>query len=187
VVETKPGCFEKTTLNLTVLPQIVINDLSIIGDNGTGNGAILVEIVGGSPPFTYLWSSGQTTGSIFQVSHGSYTLTATDSKGCSESFNFVVPEVTATNEPVDANNELKIWPTIISSGGKINVFCAGNKSIELKGIQWWDVSGHLISSINNPINLPVAIEAPVATSGTLCFVRLTRDDGNSSWFKVVIQ
>ncbi len=188
VEETKPACFEKTTLNLTVLPAIVIHDLSIIGDNGSDNGAILVEIVGGSPPFTYLWSTGQTTGSLFKLMHGQYTVTATDSRGCSQSFTFVVPMVTGVEDLAGSQDDLKIWPTIVSSGEKINVFSPMGKHIDIKGIQWWDVSGHLIFSIDHlDTGIPNSIDVPIMTSGSLCFVRITSRNGNSSWFKIILQ
>ena len=67
VEEIRPGCFEETVLNLSLLPEIFVNDLSIIGDNGSGDGAIFVEINGGTPPLTYLWSSGQTSESLFNI------------------------------------------------------------------------------------------------------------------------
>jgi hypothetical protein len=37
---------------------------------------------GGTPPYTYLWSSGETTSCITKTAAGTYTVTVTDSKGC---------------------------------------------------------------------------------------------------------
>lgn len=37
---------------------------------------------GGTPPYTYLWSSGQPYPSIGYLSEGTYTISVTDSKGC---------------------------------------------------------------------------------------------------------
>ncbi len=37
---------------------------------------------GGTPPYTYLWSNGGTTAQITGLSSGTYTVTVTDSKGC---------------------------------------------------------------------------------------------------------
>jgi hypothetical protein len=68
--EIKPGCFEQTILHLEVLPAIVVNDLSIMADDGFNHGAIIVEITGGNPPFSYKWSSGQMTEYIFNVPDG---------------------------------------------------------------------------------------------------------------------
>lgn len=186
-VESNQGCTERTTLHLSVLPAIVIHDLSVIGDNGTGNGAILVEIIGGSPPFTFLWNNNETTESLFQIFHGSYTLTATDSHGCKETFHFVVPMVTGIDDP-NASLDYRVWPTIVAQGEKLNVFSPLSKHLEINDIQWWDVNGRKVSSLNDVhTSMPMSIEAPLSASGSLYFVRITLTDGHSSWFKIVIQ
>ncbi len=188
VEESNPGCFHKTTLHLSVMPAIVINDLSIIGDNGTNNGAILVEILGGSPPYTFLWNNAKTTESLFGVQHGAYILTVTDSQGCTQKFNFVVPMVTGIDDPSESQFDLKIWPTIVTGGEKLNVFSSTGSHVEIKNIQWWDVNGRMIlMSDKFTSGVPVSIDSPYAVSGSLCFVRITLMDGNSSWFKVIIQ
>jgi hypothetical protein len=46
------------------------------------NGSAVVSVVGGSPPFTYSWTSSQTTATLSNVCAGSYTVIVTDSYGC---------------------------------------------------------------------------------------------------------
>jgi hypothetical protein len=45
-------------------------------------GSINVTIISGTPPFSYLWSSGQTSEDISGLLPGFYSLTATDQNGC---------------------------------------------------------------------------------------------------------
>ncbi|MEO6132974.1 MAG: SBBP repeat-containing protein [Saprospiraceae bacterium] len=188
VEESQPGCFAKTTLHLSILPAMVIHDLSIMGDNGTGNGAILVEIIGGSPPFTFLWNSGQTTESLFEVENGAYVLTVTDSRGCTQSFQFVVPMVTGLEDPGTASDDIRIWPSIVAAGEKINVYSPSGDHLSIKHVQWWDVNGRLITSTSDVgTSLPVSIESPSDVPGSVCFIRITSTEGNSSWFKVIIE
>jgi hypothetical protein len=144
VEEVSPGCFEETVLNLTVLPQIVINDLSIIGDHGNNDGAILVEIVGGNPPFAFLWSNGQTTESLFNIMHGHYTLSVTDAKGCVEVFEFNVPMVTSSSG-IAHEVTFRIWPSLVSTSDLLYLLhnAAGDPVIHLN---WWDTNGLLLSS-----------------------------------------
>ncbi len=52
---------------------------------GQTNGRIQVNTLGGTPPYTYLWSNGATTSTIIDLSSGSYGCTITDSKGCRDS------------------------------------------------------------------------------------------------------
>ena len=50
--------------------------------NGDSSGEINSFVQGGTPPYSYEWSTGQTTASINQLAPGSYALTVTDDKNC---------------------------------------------------------------------------------------------------------
>ena len=63
------------------------------GDNNN-QGTINVDIYSGVPPFTYLWSSnvtGQTGPNLVGLTGGTYTLTLSDSSGCTLSRSINVP------------------------------------------------------------------------------------------------
>jgi uncharacterized repeat protein (TIGR01451 family) len=50
---------------------------------GSGNdGGVSLTVTGGAPPFTYLWSNGATVPGINNLPAGSYTVTVTQSNGC---------------------------------------------------------------------------------------------------------
>ena len=47
------------------------------------NGAIELDIEGGTLPYTYQWDNGVTTKNLIGIPSGTYSLTVTDSRGCS--------------------------------------------------------------------------------------------------------
>jgi len=56
----------------------VVNETCLPG----GDGSIDLNVSGGTPPYTYLWSNGATTQDIFNLSAGTYTVNVTDQNGC---------------------------------------------------------------------------------------------------------
>ncbi len=52
---------------------------------GGSNGKVISTVYGGTTPYTYSWSNGQTTGTASNLTAGSYTLTVTDKNGCTGS------------------------------------------------------------------------------------------------------
>ncbi|MCF8373961.1 MAG: SprB repeat-containing protein, partial [Bacteroidales bacterium] len=63
----------------------------IITDNtGTNNGAVDITVWGGTPPYSFNWSNGATTGDISALSNGLYSLTIEDANACPLYDGFVV-------------------------------------------------------------------------------------------------
>ena len=56
---------------------------AVIGETPAGSGNLEASILfGGTPPFSYLWSTGETTNVIVAPENGFYSVTVTDSEGC---------------------------------------------------------------------------------------------------------
>jgi PKD repeat protein len=65
---------------------------------GGSDGYIETNVYGGTPPYAYLWSTGQTTADIYNLTSGYYSLNITDANGCSNSYTAVL------FEPNDSTN-----------------------------------------------------------------------------------
>lgn len=77
-------------------PQIMISGVMTPPSSGTSNdGALDVTVSGGTAPYSYLWSNSQTTEDISGLGIGSYTITVTDSIGCSANKTFAVDTIPA--------------------------------------------------------------------------------------------
>ena len=76
---------ESNIITITVHPSDLTADCSATaGDCQNNNeGSASVDVSGGTAPYTYSWSNGETTESISGLAAGTYTVTVTDANGCS--------------------------------------------------------------------------------------------------------
>lgn len=78
------GC--TTSLQATVLAPAVlqasISNITPASCNGGADGSAAAQAVGGTPPYSFLWSNGAATALNSGLAAGTYTVTATDANGC---------------------------------------------------------------------------------------------------------
>ena len=72
--------------------------------NGGANGSTSVTVSGGIQPYSYMWSSGQTTSAISGLSAGTYTVTITDANSCTLTNSFIVADPPALSLTVSGTN-----------------------------------------------------------------------------------
>ena len=73
---------------------------------GECNGSIsIIDVTNGIPPFTYQWTTGETTPAIYDLCPGNYSVTITDSKYCSVISEFFVEESTPIESNLSVNDE----------------------------------------------------------------------------------
>ena len=93
------GCTDSISFTLTQPVSALSATLSTVSHVtcfGFLDGAIGVSVSGGTGPYSYSWSNGATTDSVFGLSAGSYSLIVTDAAGCTTTLS------TSINSPVAA-------------------------------------------------------------------------------------
>ncbi len=77
------GCTATETVTISSSSSITIKVSSANASCGQSNGGAYVTVSGGTSPYTYLWSNGNTTYYASNLAAGTYTVKVTDANGCS--------------------------------------------------------------------------------------------------------
>ncbi len=102
----KNGQKKEANYTISEPSEISISDSLFIGD-GT-NGSIDINVSGGAPPYTFLWSNGATTEDIDNLSYGNYTITVRDSANCQVQKSLLLADPNAVQIPVEIIDTLMV-------------------------------------------------------------------------------
>ncbi len=94
LVRDSRGCQNNTTVTITqpaALLANISNQINIGCFGGTG-GSLTVNVSGGAPSYSFLWSDGQTTQTASGLLAGGYTVTVTDDNNCTVSTGATITE-----------------------------------------------------------------------------------------------
>jgi hypothetical protein len=101
------GCTETETASVTEPAELTASTIQThVSCNGGNNGSATANIVGGTQPYTYSWSTNpvQTTETAINLEAGTYDVTVTDANGCS------VVESSTITEPASIQITLNATP-----------------------------------------------------------------------------
>ncbi len=105
------GCTATESVDVTEAILIASGQVtSNVTCNGGNDGAATVNVTGGSSPYTYAWSNGETTQSMLGLTAGTYSVTVTDANGCTATAGITV------TQPISG---------ISASGVATNISCNG--------------------------------------------------------------
>lgn len=151
---------------------------------GTNTGSVSAQVTGGTPGYTYAWSSGSTTSSASSLAAGSYSLTVTDSKGCQAVMNFTITEPTApltmsaSASDVSCNGGNDGSALVIPSGGtpaytyswSPGGYNVGNPNTLTPGSYTVYVTDSKGCQINSAVTVgePPAIAVSIASTNSTC-------------------
>lgn len=110
------------------LPLETVLEPTNIDCYGQLTGQVKTITSGGTPPYSFLWSSGSSEEELVNVGAGDYTVTVTDANGC------IISSSTIVMEMPEINAQIQIVPpsSNVSSDGRIVVLSiSGNPPFEV--------------------------------------------------------
>lgn len=196
-VTDSAGCSVSETISVgQPASGIIINAIQDIMPtcHGDTNGKIVVQAFDGLPPFTYWWSSSDSTDSIVNLGAGTYTITVEDQIGCTATASFSL-----SNPPVMQFSAAVLdTPCYFSSNGCIKDSAFGGVGTIIYN---WNNEGHgydicnlewgtytvtatdsLGCSIRDTVTLPQRVEGAYQccfTNPNASFIPITTDTPTS--------
>lgn len=162
-------------------PDVLITsqiDLECFGDT---DGAATTSITGGAPPYSVLWSGGQTTANPTDLSAGLNTITVTDAAGCVSANGVTILEPLPINHAILSSTDVSCFAacdgaiSVLANGGTgtinyawtpggqttttVSNLCAGAYSVV-----YTDANGCTATDTAIPITQPAALTITNATS-----------------------
>ncbi|WP_175609837.1 T9SS type A sorting domain-containing protein [Zobellia uliginosa] len=148
------------------LLEVSIEDTTDILCDGEATGAVTVKVEGGTPPYTYIWSNGESNQNLVGVTAGEYILEVVDDNGCSAT-------TTAIVKP--APDPLQITDTNITHASEYQAN-DGSISLQLDGGAFpFDISWLRLSD-----NSPIGDQETISGLSAGFYLVSISDDNNCS-------
>lgn len=185
------SCSITETITITE-PDVLVatnasqTDVSFYGGN---DGSATVSVTGGTSPYSYLWSNGDTTATSSNLIAGTYTVTVTDDNGCTatQSFTIIQPiplmsqSLTQTNVSCNAGNNGTA--TIVAMGGNAPYTYLwspiGGTNATATGLSAGTYTVLVTDSTNNTITESFIITEPDALVASVSKTDITCNSANN--------
>jgi len=158
-VEDGNGCITTQSIVLTQPEAFNLSYTSTESSCGSADGSANVHVEGGSPSYTYLWSSGGTDTTETGLSVGDYGFMVTDANGCKDSILVMINEA---NGPVITLDSTIMASCLDGNGGSVYISISGEPGPYT--YQWSNGGG----TNEDLVNVAPGIYAVMVTAGNGC-------------------
>ncbi len=160
--------------------------------NGSADGTATATPAGGTPGYTYLWNTGDTTATIENLLPGTYTVTVTDANGCTAEG---IANVNAYDCTIDINIAVQNVRCKGANDGAAEVlilqgvspftylWSTGDTTASIAGLPPGAYTVSVVDGANCPEVLSVAVTEPTALLANASAVNMTgpaTNDGSAS-------
>lgn len=144
------GCSVIDSIEIAEPSEIVIS-ISSTPDTGNTNGTAALNVTGGNPPYSFLWSTNDTSPQISNLTSKYYYVTAIDANGCTTEDSVFVDISIGNSEISTPNFEIQIIPN--PNKGQFNLmFCLPSHDGLMKNVEIkiFNILGEIVyHSVNN--------------------------------------
>ena len=154
------GCSASYTDSITTGSSMNVTLTTIDATCGQNNGEASIVINSGTPPFSYLWSDGDTNTTDTSLVAGNYFIIVKDSAGCADSIGVLINDLPPPSISLDSVSEL----CYLQNGKAIVAITGGNGK---SSIQWND---SLSQTLDTAVNLSSGWYKATVTDSSGCVV-----------------
>ncbi len=162
------GCITDVLVDVTEPSPLAINiDATPLSASAANDGSATVSLANGLAPYTYEWSTGETTDSIGGLALGQYQITVTDANGCTGTATFIIDISNGISNALAQS--VKLYPNPFSNNFTIDVPALSNRSTE---IRIYHITGQLVESHSQMA--PFKLNAGTALPAGIYFVEIVQ-------------
>lgn len=167
VITDQFDCEATASATLTDPPALFLT-VTVTNENVGNDGAVDLQVAGGTPPYTYIWSNGSTGQDLAGLAGGTYSVEVTDANGCLDDVNVVVNSFVGVEE-IEGGLE---WAVTLDRNAQLLTITADKP---FKAIELFDASGRFVLSQQKVAS--VASMSVGHLSSGVYLVRLGFDEG----------
>ncbi len=124
------GCSGNSSVQI-LFPEAMVLDISKTNAIGQNLGAIDLTVSGGTPPYTFAWSNGETSEDLFDLSADTYTIVVTDSHGCTAQTSVIID----WTEPADLTFEHGVIDAVTETWQTVNLSNTYQSPVVIASVQ----------------------------------------------------
>ena len=156
------GCLDTSSVTITQ-PESLIASASVDSNVtcfGYMDGSAYTSATGGTSPYTYSWTNGDTTSSITGLSIGNHTVTITDANGCSDTASVNISQLNDLEYADFSYSSTSYCAEDTDPSPLISGTSGGSFSSSPEGLILDSLSGQIDLSACTPGNYAITYTAP---------------------------